>query len=110
MNAISHCKSPYCVIEIPLLTNKSNYPYLNRILLVTSTPEQQVARIVSRDHCTHEQAEALLATTRDDEHQRRAIADDVVINDSSLDALSIQVHSLNDRYLNEAAMRHGSCK
>lgn len=33
---ISLCKSAYCVIEIPLLVDKVNYPYLNKILLIAA--------------------------------------------------------------------------
>lgn len=96
---IHHCKSPYCIIEIPLLTDTSNYPYLNRILLVLADPEQQIVRIQSRDHCSHEQACALLATTQADNNKRLSIADDVLVNDKSIDELKRQVEVLHTSYL-----------
>jgi len=96
---IGHCKSPYCVIEIPLLTDKSSYPYLNRVLLVTANAEQQVTRLMARDHSSREQASALLATTRADVDKRRAIADDVLINDGTVKALQNKVALLHRQYL-----------
>jgi len=99
---IGNCKSPFCIIEIPLLTDKSHYPYLNRVLLVVAAPEHQITRIMSRDHCSRKQACAILETTRADEDKRRSIADDAVVNDESIDALQKQVDILHARYLREA--------
>ncbi len=99
---IGHCKSSFCIIEIPLLTNKLDYPYLNRVLLVLADPDLQITRIMTRDHCSREQACAMLATTRADEDKRRSIADDVVVNDESIDALQKQVEMFHARYLREA--------
>ena len=98
---IHQCKRPYCIIEIPLLTDKSNYPYLNRVLLVTADPEQQITRIMARDHSSREQASNILATTRADENKRRAIADDVLVNDGGVDALRQQVEMLHTQYIHD---------
>lgn len=96
---IGHCKSRYCIIEIPLLTDKSIYPYLNRIVLVVADTETQITRIMSRDHCSREQACALLETTRADEDKRFAIADDIVVNDASIKTLQTQIEKLHANYL-----------
>lgn len=96
---IGRCQSPYCVIEIPLLTDKSLYPYLNRVLLVTANREQQITRVMARDHCSREQACALLDTTRADDDKRRAIADDVLVNDGTVVKLDGAVEVLHARYL-----------
>ena len=85
-----------------MLTNKSVYPYLNRILLVLADPEQQITRIMARDHCSRDQASALLATTRADDDKRRLIADDIVVNDASMSLLQIQAEQLHAQYLLEA--------
>lgn len=103
---INQCKSPFCIIEIPLLTNKSDYPYLNRILLVLAEPELQTTRIMSRDNCSREHARAILATTRADEEKRRSFADDVVVNDASVEALQKQIDILHDQYLHRQQNPH----
>ena len=96
---IGLCKGPYCVIEIPLLIDRTDYPYLNRVLLVTADSEQQIARLMTRDHCSREDACAMLETTRADEHKRQAIADDVLVNDGTVDGLQDKVAVLYARYL-----------
>ena len=96
---IFDCKSPYCIIEIPLLTSTLNYPYLNRVLLILATPEQQVTRIQTRDKCSKQQASALLETTRIEDEKRLKIADDVIVNDGSLEVLQQQVLALHAKYL-----------
>lgn len=98
---IKHCKSPYCIIEIPLLTDKSHYPYLDRVLLVLADSEQQITRIMTRDHCSREQACTILATTLADEKKRRSIADDILVNNGSFEALQKKIDVLHTQYLRE---------
>jgi dephospho-CoA kinase len=93
---ITQCKSPYCVIEIPLLTDKAAYPYLNRVLLVCAPPEKQIKRLIERDHCTRNDALAMLATTKNDDEKRRAIADEVFVNNGSIKALQNKVIAFHD--------------
>ncbi len=99
---IQHCKSPYCMIEIPLLTDTSAYPYLDRVLLVLADPEQQIIRMMARDHCSRDQACALLETTRADNDKRRAIANDMVMNNDTPEALHNKIMALHTQYLSQA--------
>ncbi|MDP3704913.1 MAG: dephospho-CoA kinase [Legionellaceae bacterium] len=87
-----------CIIEIPLLTNLSHYPYLNRVLLILANHEQQIARLMSRDKNSEEQALAILATQASEEHYK-SLADDVLINDESLDKLQEKTHKLISMYM-----------
>lgn len=98
---ISHCHTPYCLIEIPLLTDKSSYPYLNRVLLVLAKHEQQIARLNWRDGSSREQSLAILKTQAN-ETTLRMLADDVLMNDGSLEALQAQIIQLNHQYLSIA--------
>lgn len=97
-SAIRQCNSPYCVIEIPLLLDRTPYPYLNRVLLITSEPRQQIERLIERDRCTENEAKALLAHQSSND-QRAAIADDIVINTGSIDAFNQQLGRLHLNYL-----------
>ena len=97
--AIQTCTSPYCIIEIPLLTDRTLYPYLNRVLLIEGVRESQITRLMKRDNSSREHAIAMLATTQADEQRRQAIADDKVINNGSLDALHEKINALHVRYL-----------
>lgn len=90
--------SPYCLIEIPLLTNRANYPYLNRVLFIEAHPTQQVTRCTARDNSAKQDTLAILAA-QPSTQQYLAIADDVLKNTGSLSALSNKVLALHKKYL-----------
>jgi dephospho-CoA kinase len=76
---------PYCIVAIPLLAEGGGrvaYPWLARILVLA---ERMLAAQASRQ-------------------ARLAIADDVVVNDGSIDALDAHVAALDARYRALAAI------
>lgn len=95
---VKACTTPYCIVEIPLLIDKKNYPYINRILLVTAPVETQIARVMQRDKCSEKQALAILEA-QPDIALRRTHADDVIVNHHGLDELKISVNKLHQHYL-----------
>lgn len=97
-NAVAACQSPYCIIEIPLLTDKNHYPYLQRILLVTASETTQIKRVMQRDHCSQKQAEAMLAL-QPDIATRLTLYDDRIDNDAGLGTLEQAVETLHKKYL-----------
>lgn len=90
--------TPYCVVEIPLLLNKKNYPYLNKILVITAPHHLQISRVMERDNCTQEQAQAILAAQPDD-NARMEYADDLIMNSEGIDSLKRQLERLHQQYL-----------
>ncbi len=88
----------YQLIVVPLLTESPLRDYVDRILVVDCDEETQIERLLARDAETEDQARRILATqaSRD---QRLAIADDVIQNDTSIEATSSQVSALHDTYL-----------
>jgi len=95
---IASCTGPYCIVEIPLLKDKKGYPYINRILVVTSPIELQVQRIITRDQCTEAQAWAIIATQPSIE-ERIKNADDILENNSGANELKQAVKQLHLNYL-----------
>lgn len=95
---------PYAVASIPLLAEggRARYPWLQRILLVDVAAELQLMRLLQRDGIDETLARKMLAAqaTR---QQRLAIADDVLVNDQSIDALSAHVAALDGLYRRLAA-------
>jgi dephospho-CoA kinase len=87
----------YVVIEIPLLKSRSDYPYLNRVLLLESDPSVQIKRIMQRDHCGYEQAAAVLKN-HSPNSVKRQLADDIITNNQSTDALHEQLNQLHQQY------------
>ena len=98
---IEQVKSPYCIIEIPLLLDRSHYPYLNQVLLIQAEAEQQIMRFMARDNSSREVALAILATQAD-KNKQRALADDILINTGSLAELQSTVRMLHKKYLDYA--------
>lgn len=96
-------KSPYVILEIPLLTNKQPYPYLNRVLLIEADEKKQIQRIMTRDQCTEEEALALLRA-QPDQALRRAIADDLIQNDGSVADLEKKCFERHVFYLKTASV------
>ena len=90
-------KGPYCVLVIPLLVETTgDYP-LDRILVIDTPRELQMERIAARDGLSESEIEAILETQTSRE-QRLAIADDVVVNDTSPEYLRSEIERLHRLY------------
>lgn len=91
---------PYAIAAIPLLAEgggRAAYPWLQRILVVDVAVEVQRARLIQRDGIDDALAERMI-TAQASRPQRLAIADDVLVNDGSLELLGEQVAALHRRY------------
>jgi len=98
-------RRPYCMLMIPLLVETwPQYAFVDRVLLVDAPEEIQIARLMQRDGVTREQAQRTLdaQATR---AQRRALAQDVIVNDGDESALDVQVAALHSGYLELAALK-----
>lgn len=94
---IETSSGPYLVIEIPLLYNRKDYPYLDRVLLIQANRELQIERVIKRDQITREQAELILATQR-----KLDRAEDIINNHGSVAELENKIEILHQRYLQYA--------
>ncbi|THC43989.1 dephospho-CoA kinase [Massilia sp. Mn16-1_5] len=94
---------PYVIFVVPLLIESGTWrERVTRILAVDCPEETQVARVMARNNLSETQVRAIMAAqvTR---AQRLAGADDVVLNDDGLAALTPQVERLHAFYMAEAA-------
>lgn len=98
---VSQSKARYCLIEIPLLTDRTDYSYLNRVLLVDCEEELQINRLMARDNCSRKNALALLMITQKDQGKRHMIANDVIVNTESMTVLHEHVLKLHEYYLSQ---------
>ncbi|MCC7410252.1 MAG: dephospho-CoA kinase [Gammaproteobacteria bacterium] len=94
----------YCILEIPLLVEHGLAHLVDRVLVVDAAEPVRTARVISRDHLTAAEVEAIMRTQASCD-DRMAAADDLIINDGDLDALRSQVGRLHDIYLSLAAYR-----
>jgi dephospho-CoA kinase len=91
-------QSPYAILVSPLLVETGQIRFADRVLVVDVPEALQVQRTVARDNNTEDQVRAIMAAQAP-RRERLAIADDVIVNDGSLDALDDEVERLHTLYL-----------
>ncbi len=95
----------YVIFVVPLLIESGTWrERVTRVLAIDCPEEVQVARVMARNGMSEAQVRAIMAAqvTRE---QRRAAADDIILNDDGLDALRPQVEVLHAMYLAQAKGR-----
>lgn len=95
-------RASYCLLVVPLLVETGLFSWADRVLLVDADEESQIQRLMARDHVDRTRAEAALAAQAS-RAQRRALADDVIDNSGTLEALDAQVAALHRVYTDMAA-------
>ncbi|MCH9689516.1 MAG: dephospho-CoA kinase [Gammaproteobacteria bacterium] len=99
--ALSTIQSPYAIIEIPLLTQREDFPYLHHVLLLEVDESVQLARLMARDHCTKTEAMNMIQM-QPSQTIRRALADDIIYNDGNQEHFKQTLLALHTRYLKAA--------
>ena len=88
---------PYAIHVVPLLVESGNAGRFDRVLVVDCPVQVQIERVQRRSGLGIEQIESILAAQASRE-ARLAVADDVIDNGGSADALPAQVDALHRRY------------
>ena len=94
-------QSPYVLLVSPLLLETNQHELVDRVLLIDVPEEVQVARPPHRDQVAASQVKAIMDAQMP-RQQRRDKADDIVVNDSTLDALHEALDRLHETYLASA--------
>ena len=91
---------PYQIWMIPLLVETGQVDQADRVVVVDVDRDTQLSRLLDRDGVTQESAERTLAAqaTR---AERQAVADYLLNNEGSLEALNSQVDSLHQKLIKE---------
>jgi dephospho-CoA kinase len=91
--------APYALVVIPLLVETGSYrDMLNRVLVVDCPEDVQIARVKARSGLTHDEIKAILAAQAG-RAERLAVADDIIVNIATPEALRTEVAALHQRYL-----------
>lgn len=93
---------PYIVMAIPLLIEGGSRDRVDRILVVDVDEAVQLQRVMARDRCSLDEAQAILAAQAP-RSARLAVADDVLSNSGTVTDLRQAVDRLHQRYLSLAA-------
>jgi dephospho-CoA kinase len=90
--------SAYTLLVSPLLIETDQYLLANRVLLIDAPESEQVQRTTQRDNNSADQVEAIMANqaSRD---VRKNKADDIIINDSTLESLYKKIDQQHTTYL-----------
>ena len=94
---IAQTDAPWCILVVPLLTETSLLPSIDRVLVVDVEETMQIERVMARDKISRQQAQSILAA-QTSRRQRLALADDVLDNSGSLDQLKTAVNELHRKY------------
>lgn len=89
---------PYQIFAVPLLTETGFDKQMDRVLVVDCPVEIQRQRLMLRDGESAQTADAMITAQASGE-QRLAIADDIIVNDGSLEDLESAVERLHNQYL-----------
>jgi dephospho-CoA kinase len=85
--------APVAVVDVPLLFETGGENRVDAVVVVTTHPENQRARILSRDNMTDEKLDAILARQLPDAEKRRR-ADFVVDTSHGLEPVRQQIREI----------------
>ncbi len=85
--------APVAVVDVPLLYETGGDARVDAVVVVTTSPQAQRARILARDNMTPEKLDAILARQLPDEEKRRR-ADFVVDTSHGLDPVRAAIKDI----------------
>ena len=89
--------SNYCIVSIPLLLETKRTDFLDRILVVDCSIEEQIMRVMKRDQCSKTHVESIIAT-QIDRDSRLSFADDIIDNGGDIRSTQNKIESLHNKY------------
>lgn len=96
--AADNCKTPYCLLSVPLLIEAQMLDLVDRILVVDVDEKTQLSRLLTRDGINISEARNMLEN-QCQRADRLSVADDIIDNSQSVSTLMPQVEQLHQRYL-----------
>jgi len=90
-------QSSYLIIDIPLLIEAKMTDLVQHILVIDLPKKQQRSRLSLRDNITVDNADIMIENQCSRE-QHLAVADDIIINDQSIEELKQQIFKLDKKY------------
>jgi dephospho-CoA kinase len=88
--------APVAVVDVPLLFETGGEKRVDAVVVVTTTPEIQRQRVLSRDNMTSEMLDAILARQLPDAEKRKR-ADFVVDTSRGLDPVRARIRDILDQ-------------
>ena len=97
---LSDSSSPYTILVSPLLLETNQKDFCTKVLVVDVPIETQIERTLKRDGVSEEQVQSIIKAqiSRQD---RLNQADEVIVNDGSLEDLKLAVDALHKKFISE---------
>jgi dephospho-CoA kinase len=95
---IKNSESDYCIVVVPQIFETNSLKFYDRILVIDCDIDVQISRASKRDNQTKNEIENIInkQATRE---QRLSIADEVIINNESLESLRNSVLKMHKKYM-----------
>jgi dephospho-CoA kinase len=90
-------RASYCLVCIPLLADRGAHFMLDHVLVVDCSEDCQIARVRLRDRIPMAQIASIM-DAQIDRQSRLKLADDVIVNDSDVAALDLEIDRLHSRF------------
>ena len=90
--------SPYTILVSPLLLETDQKNFCSTVLVVDVPVETQIERTSKRDNVSEEQIKSIIAS-QIDRDSRLEQADEVILNDGSIQSLESKVQELHKKFL-----------
>ena len=91
-------QSPYTILVSPLLLETEQKNFCSKVLVVDVPVEVQIKRTSDRDNVSEEQIKSIIAS-QIDRKSRLQQADEVILNDGSIEDLESKVKELHEKLL-----------
>jgi dephospho-CoA kinase len=98
LERLGKVRAPYCLIVVPLLVETGFSELIDRLLVVDVDEARQLERASARDEVTTEAIRKIVSTQAKRE-DRLAHADDVLVNNGTVEDLEREVDRLHAHYL-----------
>ena len=94
-------ESEYAIVAIPLLSKKSDYDFIDRILVIDCEERIQIQRVISRNGFSEELVRSIMSKQLS-RRDRNQLADDLIDNNADIDSLYTKIEKLHLNYLSFA--------
>ena len=92
--------SPYTILVSPLLLETNQKEFCNKVLVVDVPVETQISRTLTRDGVSEEQVKSII-NSQISREKRLDMADEVIVNDGSLEDLQAAVRDLHQNFISD---------
>ncbi len=97
LKRLKNISGTYAIVVVPLLLENNNYGFIDRVLVVDCPVDLQLDRAVARDKSNINEIKKIIAS-QIPRAQRLKQADDIIVNEGTLESLKAKVLELHEKY------------